>query len=233
MLQPELAAVGTTRTSRPSAPRRCSGRCDDRARPRRASSRLGLGQEADMAEVDPEQRHVGLPGELGAPQDRAVAAERRRPARSRPRHAVGVATGVAMAAARPPATSSPGSRTRSPAAVSSASEHPGDLDGRRAAGVGHHAGRVRSRPGRHCGPVRDRAVDPSPGPGSAPSPQPDEVLDVAGGPGQAGSPRRQRAPSPSSARGPAILRHGVGAERRVAHHAAACRAAPGRPRTGA
>ena len=36
---------------------------------------LGLGQEADVAEVDPEQRCVGAPGHLRAAQDRAVAAE--------------------------------------------------------------------------------------------------------------------------------------------------------------
>ena len=36
---------------------------------------LGLGEEADVAEVDPEQRRAGAAGQLGAAQDRAVAAE--------------------------------------------------------------------------------------------------------------------------------------------------------------
>ena len=37
--------------------------------------RLGLGEEADPAEVDPEQRGPGGPGQLGRAQERAVAAE--------------------------------------------------------------------------------------------------------------------------------------------------------------
>ena len=36
---------------------------------------LGLGEEADVAEVHPDQRCAGAAGELGGPQDRAVAAE--------------------------------------------------------------------------------------------------------------------------------------------------------------
>ena len=36
---------------------------------------LGLGEEADMAEVDAEQGHAGAPRVLGAAQDGAVAAE--------------------------------------------------------------------------------------------------------------------------------------------------------------
>src|SRR5215468_10263996 len=37
--------------------------------------RLGLGEEAHVAEIDPEQRGAGGPGYLGGPQQRAVAAE--------------------------------------------------------------------------------------------------------------------------------------------------------------
>ena len=36
---------------------------------------LGLGEEPDVAEVDPEQRRAAAPGHLGAAQDRAVTAE--------------------------------------------------------------------------------------------------------------------------------------------------------------
>ena len=36
---------------------------------------LGLGEEADPAEVDADQRHAARPGQLGRPQERAVAAE--------------------------------------------------------------------------------------------------------------------------------------------------------------
>ncbi len=38
--------------------------------------RLGLGQEADVAEIDPEQRDARRPGKLGRTQQRAVAAHR-------------------------------------------------------------------------------------------------------------------------------------------------------------
>ncbi len=37
--------------------------------------RLGLGEETDVAEVHPDQRHLGRPGQLGGPQQAAVAAE--------------------------------------------------------------------------------------------------------------------------------------------------------------
>ncbi len=52
---------------------------------------LGLGQEADLAEVDPEQRRLRRPGQLRGAQERAVAAERE--------HDLGALGGV-LAAAR-------------------------------------------------------------------------------------------------------------------------------------
>ena len=51
------------------------GPADDVVDRRRRVLALGLGEEADVAEVDAEQRHAGSPRVLGAAQDRAVATE--------------------------------------------------------------------------------------------------------------------------------------------------------------
>ena len=79
---PTSPSPGDARRRGSSAPRRCSRASTMRSTVALEVLALGLGEEADVAEVDPEQRRVGAAGHLGAAQDRAVAAEHARPARS-------------------------------------------------------------------------------------------------------------------------------------------------------
>ena len=53
----------------------CVLTCDRMAYRRVQVVGLGLGEEADLAEIDPEQRHLRRPGEFRRPQQRAVPAE--------------------------------------------------------------------------------------------------------------------------------------------------------------
>ena len=107
---------------------------DDRAEDRLEVAGLGLRQEADLAEVDAEERHVDLGDRPGRPQERAVAAEhdQQRPSSAaRATSAVRLArrrlpvadaahpapAGGPRAAARPPPRSSGCRRSRSAAIV--------------------------------------------------------------------------------------------------------------------
>ena len=112
---------------------------------------LRLGQEADVAEVDPEQRGPAVVGELGGAQDRAVAADHHDQlavgARRRPRRAE-LDVGSIVGAAPRAAASSASSRTAMPCPVSASTSWRGHVAGLAPGPVcasSEHAARGRSR----------------------------------------------------------------------------------------
>ena len=113
---------------------------------------LGLGEEADVAEVDPEQGHARAAGELGAAQDRAVAAEHADQlaaggAESGPSEAspAADASTPATAASGVSTSSSGGAQTPTPEAMQAGGDVGGQLLGLGPADVGDEQDAARRR----------------------------------------------------------------------------------------
>ncbi len=203
---------------------------------------LGLGKEAHVTEVDPEQRHPARPGTFGRAEHRAVAARARRRRRCRRRRSRPTAPPRCpdrgrcrrtppgrsrSSSARTTSTSAAASRRTTVARTDRASSLRGFTTSR--------TRRVASSVG-HCGPSvtarRDRPLQrlPDERGGVVPHPaactaQPEEVLDVTARAGQrARRDTEDREPQPDGRLGHTL--HSGSSERGVAHHAVAHGGAP-------
>ncbi len=171
---------------------------------------LGLGEEADPAEVDAEHRHPGGAGELGAAQQGAVAAQHDdqlaalRPSRARSGRRVPPSAGSGRSAASSRQQPHPDT-----AAQQAVHDPLGAADRRVTAGVGEQedgtvAGSVALH--RSTGPLRHSSVDVGRVQRGGAGAQPQKVLHVPGRPGQrAGGdarapPARARRPVPATFR---------------------------------
>ena len=206
---------------------------------------LRLGEEADVPEVDAEQRRDGLARELGSPQDRPVAADDQGDLASGARRRSPGATTVgppdpAIGSCGASSSSSADRRCRRPSAASPRPSPPRrPPDGpvcvtsstvRRGGVLG---GRVHATKPLTSDPPATTVRTVSWSTGSAPRAEPDEVLDVARRARAAGSrthsPRRVRARR--AARGHRRRRPRPAAPARAPRRP--CRAVPCRPRTAA
>ena len=211
---------------------------------------LGLGEEADVAEVDAEQRRAGAVGQLGRAQDRAVAADDQRPARTARSaapldadrlDAVGGAELelLGLVVEHPDQQAVLHQRVHDlegdlarllPARVGQQQDPPRASSSARGVGLGHgftlSPGTPQDAERATSASIASRSTTGSP----ARSQTKNSTLPE--GPA-AGWSSTARVPQPRSAAASTTLADGVGAVRRVADDAAACPAVPCRPRTAA
>src|SRR5215472_7111583 len=153
--------------------------------------RLGLGEEADVAEVDAEQRRSGGPGHLGGAQQRAIAAEHD--------HHLGVCRRIRCRGHHIRAHAFQGGRLRredthaEPGRRQPVYYETGAAQGCRAARVGHH-----EHGALHCGPSTTARSSSSARRSGAPRHNQRKYSTLPAGPGS-GLATRPATPSPSAA----------------------------------